>query len=100
MFNLSNLQHIKENEIADAKIEKLRAEQEAARREIEKAEHEIKQGENKIKRLMGVLSKEERKARTHRLIERGAILETFIPDADKLTGGEVKAILARVFHAD
>jgi predicted RNase H-like nuclease (RuvC/YqgF family) len=100
MFDLSNLQNIKENEIADAKIEKLRAEQEITRREIEKAEREIEQGENKIKRLKGLLSKEERNARTHRLIERGAILETFIPDADNLTGDEIIAELARVFRAD
>jgi predicted ribosome quality control (RQC) complex YloA/Tae2 family protein len=100
MFDLSNLQNIKANEIADAKIEKLRAEQEAARREIEKAEREIEQGENKIKRLKRSLSKEERNARTKRLIERGAILEAFIPDAENLTNDEIQAALANVFRAD
>jgi multidrug resistance efflux pump len=98
MFDLSNLQNIKENEIADAKIEKLRAEQETARREIEKAEREIAQGENKIKRLMGVLSKEERRARTRRLIQRSAIAEAFIHDAENLTNDEIQAALAKAFR--
>ena len=98
MFNLSNIQNFKENQIADNKIEKLRAEQEAARIAIEKSEREIEQSVNKIKRLMRSLSTEERKARTRRLIERGAIVETFIPNADTLTNDEIQEILARVFH--
>ena len=99
MFDLYNIQYVKANEIADRKIEKYRAEQEAARREIEKAEREIEQGEKKIKRLTRSLSKEERNARTHRLIERGAIVEAFIPDAENLNNDEIQAILARVFRA-
>ena len=98
MFDINNLRNIAEDKIIDAKIEKLRAEQETARREIEKAELEIEQGENKIKRLKGLLSKEERNARTHRLIERGAILEKFIPDAESLTSDEIIAELAKVFR--
>ena len=35
---------------------------------------------------------EERKKRTHRLIERGAILESFIEDASELSGAEIKFI--------
>jgi uncharacterized coiled-coil DUF342 family protein len=99
MFDLSNLKYLAEDEIANAKIEKLRVEQEAARNEIEKAKREIEQGENKIKRLLHSQSEEERKARTKRLVERGAIVEKFIPDAETLTNDEVKAILARVFRA-
>ena len=99
MFDLSNLQHITENEAADKKIAKLRAEQEAARREIEKAELEISQGENKIKRLKSSLSTAERKARTRRLIERGAIAEAFIPDAENISNDEFQAALVRVFRA-
>jgi predicted nucleic acid-binding Zn-ribbon protein len=99
MFDLSNINNIVENEAADKKIAKLRAEQETVRLEIEKAEREIAQGENKIKRLKSGLSKEERNARTHRLVQRGAILEQFIPDADTLTNDEITAILARVFRA-
>jgi multidrug resistance efflux pump len=99
MIDLSNIQNIKANEIADAKIEKLRAEQEATRLEIEKAEREIEQGEKKIKRLMRSLTKEERSARTRRLIQRGAIAEAFIPDAENHSNDEIQAILAEVFRA-
>ena len=99
MFDLSNLQHLTENEAANKKIAKLRAEQDAARREIEKAELEISQGENKIKRLKSSLSTAERKARTRRLIERGAIAEAFVPDSESLTNDEFQAVLARAFRA-
>ena len=99
MFDLKNLQHITENEAADKKIQKLRAEQDAVRREIEKAELEIEQGENKVKRLTRYMSTAERKARTRRLIERGAIAEAFVPDAENLTNDEFQSALARAFRA-
>jgi predicted RNase H-like nuclease (RuvC/YqgF family) len=95
----SFLQNIKANEVADAKIEKLRAEQEAVKKEIQEAEREIEQGENKIKRLKRSLSKEERNARTRRLIQRGAIAEKFIPDAEDLSNDEIETVLAKVFRA-
>jgi peptidoglycan hydrolase CwlO-like protein len=66
MFAINNLRNIAEDKIADAKIEKLRAEQNAVREKIEKAEREIEKGENKIKRLMNYMSTAERKARTRR----------------------------------
>ena len=99
MFDLSNIQNIKANEIADAKIEKLRAEQDAARHEIEEAERELEQTEHKIKRLIRSLSTEERKARTRRLIQRGAIAEAFIPDAENHSNDEIQEILAKAFRA-
>ena len=100
MFDINNFRNIAEDKIADEKIERLRAEQNAVRREIEKAEREIEQSENKIKRLMGLLSKEERKARTRRLIQRGAIAEALIPDAENFTNDEIQAALAKAFRAD
>ena len=100
MFDINNLRNIAEDKIADAKIEKLRAEQNAVRQEIEKAEREIEQGENKIKRLMNYMSTTERKARTRRLIQRGAITEAFIPDAENLTNDEIQAALTKAFRAD
>ena len=42
--------------------------------------------------------KEERKARTRRLIERGAILEGIFPLAPDLPGVEVKAFLIALSH--
>ena len=52
---------------------------------------------NQGKKLEKMASIEERKTRTHRLIERGAILESFIEDASELSGSEIKAILEKVF---
>jgi hypothetical protein len=52
---------------------------------------------NQGKKLEKMASIEERKKRTHRLIERGAILESFIEDASELSGAEIKAILEKVF---
>ena len=100
MFDINNLRNIAEDKIVDAKIEKLRAEQSAVRQEIKKAEREIEQGENKIKRLINSMSTAERKARTRRLIQRGAITEAFITDAENLTNDEVQAALAKVFRED
>jgi uncharacterized coiled-coil DUF342 family protein len=99
MFEISNLEHIALDEAADKKIEKLRAEQAKVAEQIAKAEREVEQAENKIKRMMGALSKEQRKARSHRLIQRGAILEKFIPDAETLTNDELTAVLKRIFRA-
>jgi outer membrane protein TolC len=95
---ISDLEHIALDEAANKKIEKLRAEQAKVAEQIAKAEREVEQAENKIKRLTGAASKEKRKARDHRLIQRGALLETFIPDAETLTNDEVKAVLIRVFR--
>ena len=47
---------------------------------------------NQGKKLEKMASIEERKKRTHRLIERGAILESFIEDASELSGAEIKFI--------
>ncbi|WP_455906129.1 DUF3847 domain-containing protein [Fusobacterium polymorphum] len=44
------------------------------------------------------VSLEERKKRNHRLIERGAILESFIEGASEKSNEEIKAILQRAFQ--
>lgn len=41
---------------------------------------------------------EGRKKRTHRLIERGAILESFIEEASEKSNEEIKEILQRAFR--
>ncbi|MCI8667773.1 MAG: hypothetical protein HFG82_14100 [Dorea sp.] len=45
---------------------------------IAKAEEEIKQLQNKRRKLLNQQKSEERKARTRRLIKRGAILESHL----------------------
>ena len=59
-------------------LEKVKAEIESKKEEKEKYEKQLYQLKNKEKKLKKMASLEERKKRTNRLIERGAILESFI----------------------
>ena len=66
--------------------------------EREEVLKEIRQLENRQKILENKQRNEERKARTRRLIERGAILEGIFPLAPGLPGIEVKAFLIALSH--
>jgi hypothetical protein len=70
-------------------LEKLQAEQ-------EKVQREIRQLENRQKILLNKQTDAERRARTRRLIEHGAILESIFPALSSLSGEEVKAFLLAV----
>lgn len=61
--------------------------------QIDKAKNEIRQGENHVKQLLQKKGVMERKVRTRRLIERGAILESLIPNASELTNEQIKTLL-------
>lgn len=65
---------------------------------IADANKEIAQLENRLKRLSGEQNQLARKARTRRLIERGAILESFISNAETLTNEQIKSILSIAFR--
>lgn len=67
-------------------LERLKAEQ-------EKAQKELRQLENRQKILLNRQRDAERRARTRRLIERGAILEGVFPLAPNISGEEVQAFL-------
>lgn len=54
---------------------------------------ELKQLENRQKILLNRKHKEERRERTHRLIEQGAILESIFPEVAAMTGEQVKTFL-------
>jgi predicted nucleic acid-binding Zn-ribbon protein len=95
-----------ESAAADAKIEKYRKATEKTRAaiaetnaKIAKAERELERLEHQAERAKQALSKQERKARTRRLIERGAIAEAFIPNAETLSNDEFKAALQKAFRA-
>ena len=66
--------------------------------EREKVLKEIRQLENRKKILENKQRNEERRVRTRRLIERGAILEGIFPLAPNLSGAEVKAFLITLSH--
>jgi Skp family chaperone for outer membrane proteins len=65
---------------------------------IEKAKTEIRQGENLVKQLTRQCSQMERKVRTRRLIERGAIAESLIDGADTLTNEQFQTLLSAGLH--
>ena len=61
--------------------------------EIEDGKKKIRQFENREKMLRQKLSKEERRTRNHRLIVRGAVFESIVPEAKGMTGEEAAALL-------
>lgn len=66
--------------------------------EKKRLEKEIRQLENRQKILLNKKADAERKARTHRLIEHGAILESVFPAVAAMTGEQVKAFLLSLSH--
>ena len=61
--------------------------------EIEDGKKKIRQFENREKVLRQKLSKEERRTRSHRLIVRGAVFESIVPEAKSMTDEEATAFL-------
>ena len=85
MITSSKLQDTK------SKIKNLQEEQEAC-------EKKLMQLKNRERKIRKIISNEERKKRTHRLIERGAILESFIEGASNKSNEEIKDILQKAFR--
>ena len=63
-----------------------------------RAEKEIYQLQNKQKILLNRIRSEERRARNHRLIQHGLILESVFPAAINTDGEAVKAFLIALSH--
>ena len=61
--------------------------------EIEDGKKKIRQFENREKMLRQKLFKEERKTRSHRLIVRGAVFESIVPETKDMTDEEAAALL-------
>ena len=61
--------------------------------EIEDGKKKIRQFENREKMLRQKLSKEERRTRSHRLIVRGAVFESIVPEAKNMPDEEAAALL-------
>lgn len=66
--------------------------------EKEKVQKELRQLENRQKALLNKRRDAERRARTRRLIERGAIVEGVFSLAPDLSGEEVKGFLIALSH--
>ena len=61
--------------------------------ELVRTQKKIRQFENREKVLRQKLSKEERRTRSHRLIVRGAVFESIVPEAKTMTDEEAAALL-------
>ena len=61
--------------------------------EIEQNKKKIRQYENREKVLRQKLSREKRRERNHRLIVRGAVFESVVPEAKNMTDEEAAALL-------
>lgn len=81
-----------------AELQKIQLEIESKQAEKEEYEKKLVQLKNREKKLRRITSNQERKQRTHRLIERGAMLESFIDGASEKTNDEIMAILKEVFE--
>ena len=68
--------------------------------QIAKAEEQIKQLNNKKKRLISEQKQVERKKRTKRLIERGAILESVISNAEDFSNEQLQTLLIEIFSSE
>ena len=61
--------------------------------ELVRTQKKIRQFENREKVLRQKLSKEERRTRSHRLIVRGAVFESIVPEAKGMTNEEFATFL-------
>ena len=75
------------------KLEQIRKESKEIKDKIDDTEERLRQLKNQEKKILKQDIEKRRKERTHRLITRGAILESFIKNAEKLTDEEIKILL-------
>ena len=70
---------------------------EETKNEIDKLENEKRQLNNQMHKIQARENEKERKARTRKLIEKGAILESINSDMAQLEGAYLKKFLKQVF---
>ena len=75
------------------KLEQIRQESKEIKDKIDNTEERLRQLKNQEKKILKQDIVKKRKERTHRLITRGAILESLIENAEKLTDEEIKILL-------
>ena len=74
-------------------LEKIRQESKEIKDKIDDTEERLRQLKNQEKKILKQDIVKKRKERTHRLITRGAILESLIENAEELTDEEIKILL-------
>ena len=75
------------------KLEQIRKESKEIKNKIDDTEERLRQLKNQEKKILKQDIIKRRKERTHRLITRGAILESLIENAEELTDEEIKILL-------
>ena len=78
------------------KLEQIRQESKEIKDKIDDKEERLRQLKNQEKNILKQDIVKRRTERTHRLITRGAILESFIENAEELTDEEIKILLEEV----
>ena len=78
------------------KLEQIRQESKEIKDKIDNTEERLRQEKNQEKKILKQDIVKRRKERTHRLITRGAILESLIENAEELTDEEIKILLEEV----
>lgn len=74
-------------------LEQIRQESKEIKDKIDDTEERLRQLKNQEKNILKQDIIKRRKERTHRLITRGAILESLIENAEELTDEEIKILL-------
>ncbi len=77
----------------ESEYEKALSERESIEAELKKLTGKELQQSHHIRSLQNRYKEEKRRSRTHRLIERGAILESLIPDAELYSNEQIQHIL-------
>ena len=75
------------------KLEQIRQESKEIKDKIDDTEERLRQLKKQEKKILKQDIVKRRKERTHRIITRGAILESFIENAEELTDEEIKILL-------
>ena len=95
--NASTNSNEKELIRTEADYEKALAERDKLQAELDRLTKKEMQDKHKLNTLKNRYKEEKRRSRNHRLIERGAILESFIPDAESYTNEQIKHIIKIAF---
>ncbi len=81
----------------ETEIEKVLAERDKLQAELDRLTKKETQEEHKLTTMQNRYTEQKRKSRNHRLIERGAILESLIPNAESYTNEQIKHIIKIAF---
>ncbi|MBQ8317980.1 MAG: DUF3847 domain-containing protein [Lachnospiraceae bacterium] len=77
--------------------EKVLAERDKLQAELDLLTKKETQKEHKVATMQNRYKEQKRRSRNHRLIERGAILESLIPNAESYTNEQIKHIIKIAF---